>query len=164
MDANRIEKNFLEQQGYREQEKKSIWFNSLQFQPTIVGSGVLVGILFQEPIVFLALSAILWINALFPEYNPFERFYNAVIAPRNGASRIPPAPGPRRFAQGMAAVFMIGAGYSLLQGWMVSAYIFEGFLAAAFSALLFGKFCLGAYLYHLMQGRTSFANSTCPWS
>jgi len=32
----------------------------------------------------------------------------------------------------------------------------------AFVALLFGKFCLGAYLDHVLRGRIDFANSTLP--
>ena len=40
----------------------------------------------------------------------------------------------------------------------------QGFLVVAFSALLFGKFCLGAYVYHLLKGRVAFANSTLPWA
>jgi hypothetical protein len=34
----------------------------------------------------------------------------------------------------------------------------------AFSALLFGRFCLGAYFYHLLRGRVAVANSTLPWA
>lgn len=159
-----IEKKFLEQQGYPEQEKRSIWFNSLQFQPTIVGSTMLVATILQSPVLFLVFSGLLWINVLFPKANLFENFYNAFIATRTNRHKIPPAPAPRRFAQGMAAVLMLLTTLSLLQGWVIPAYILEALILIAFGALLFGKFCLGAYLYHLLRGRTSFANATCPWS
>jgi len=39
-----------------------------------------------------------------------------------------------------------------------------GLIAGAFAALLFGRFCLGAYVYHLLKGNVAFANGTCPWS
>jgi hypothetical protein len=55
-------------------------------------------------------------------------------------------------------------GLCLLQGWQVTAWIFEAGLFAAFSALLFGKFCLGAYIYHLLRGEFDFANDTLPWA
>jgi hypothetical protein len=64
----------------------------------------------------------------------------------------------------MAASFRLLAGLSVLSGWMVAAYILEAFLVIAFAALLFGKFCLGAYVYHLLRGRVAFANSTLPWA
>ena len=162
--ANHIEQKFLDQQGYPKEEKRVIRFNSLQFQPTIVGSAMLVAVLFQSPTVFLVFSSLLWINVLFPSANLFENFYNLVIASRRNRPKIPPAPGPRRFAQGMAAVLMLLAGIGLLQSWMLPAYVLEAFILVAFGALLFGKFCIGAYVYHLLRGNTSFANATCPWS
>lgn len=42
--------------------------------------------------------------------------------------------------------------------------IYAMFWASAFGALLLGKFCLGAYVYHLLRGNVAFANGTCPWS
>src|SRR6266487_3542889 len=74
------------------------------------------------------------------------------------------SPGPRRFAQGMAAVFMLAAGLTLLPGWRTASYVFQGLLVVAFAALLLGKFCLGAYVYHLLKGNVALANGTCPWS
>jgi hypothetical protein len=37
-------------------------------------------------------------------------------------------------------------------------------LVAAFSLLVFGKFCLGAYIFHVLRGEGSFANRTLPWA
>jgi len=67
-------------------------------------------------------------------------------------------------AQGMAAAFNLGAGLALLYGMMPLAWVLQAMLVVAFSALLFGRFCLGAYLYHLLKGRVAFANSTLPWA
>ena len=71
---------------------------------------------------------------------------------------------PRRFAQGMAAAFNLGSGIALLEGTPVTAWVLQAFLVVAFSSLLFGRFCLGAYVYHLLKGRVAFANSTLPWA
>jgi len=59
---------------------------------------------------------------------------------------------------------MLATGLSLLLGGRAAAYAFEGLIAVAFAALLIGKFCLGAYVYHLLRGKAAFANGTCPWS
>jgi len=56
----------------------------LQFQPTIVGSIMLVAILTQSPAIFLLVSGLLWLNVLVPAANPFENFYNRFVAPRRG--------------------------------------------------------------------------------
>ena len=158
--------NFMKQQGFTPEppDRATLRFEGLQFQPTIVGSMMLVGILTQSPAIFLLLSAVLWLNVLVPAANPFESFYNRVVARRRGRPPLTPAPGPRRFAQGMAAMFMLAAGLTLLQGWRTASYVFQGLLVVAFAALLIGKFCLGAYVYHLLKGDTAFANGTCPWS
>jgi uncharacterized protein DUF4395 len=139
-------------------------FSGLYFQPRIMGALVVVAIILQSPIFFFVLSAVLWWNVAFRNWNPFEMFYNRAIAAPRGKPLLTPAPAPRAFAQGMAATFLLLAGLSLLAGWMLAAYVLEAFLVIAFGALLFGKFCLGAYVYHLLRGRVAFANSTLPWA
>jgi hypothetical protein len=139
-------------------------FAGLYFQPRIVFPLVLLGIVLQSPWIFLFLSLILWWNVLVPGFNPFERAYNRLIAVPRGRLPLGAAPGPRRFAQGMAAAFLLGAGVALLAGMSVLAWVFEAFLVVAFSALLFAKFCMGAYVFHLLRGEAGFANSTLPWA
>src|SRR6266702_1520464 len=116
-------------------------FAGLYFQPRIVGALVLVAIIFQSPVLFFILSALLWWNVLFPEWNPFELIYNRMIAAPRERPALTPAPLPRRFAQGMAASFMLFAGIALV-----------------------GKFCLGAYVYHVLRGQKALANATLPWT
>lgn len=158
--------NFMKQQGFAPEapDRAALRFRGLQFQPTIVGSVMLVAIVTQSPAIFLLVSAVLWLNVLVPAANPFENVYNRLIARPRGRPPLTKAPGPRRFAQGMAATFMLAVGVSLLLGWTAAAYVFEGLIAVAFAALLVGKFCLGAYVYHLLKGNAAFANGTCPWS
>ena len=160
-----IVRNFMKQQGFVEEPDNvcDMHFSGLYFQPRIVGSLVVVAILLSSPKLFFVLSAVLWWNVLLPQLNPFEAFYNRVLARPRRRPPLTPAPPARRFAQAMAAAFMLVAGLALLQGWMMTAWLFEAFLVMAFAALLFGKFCLGAYVYHLLRGHIAFANSTLPW-
>jgi hypothetical protein len=162
---SRVVKNFMRQQGFPDEpdEMCDMHFEGLYFQPRIVFPTVLVGIVLQSVPVFLALGAVLLWNTLLPERNPFESAYNRFVAPRRGTALLTAAPMPRRFAQGMAAAFLLGAAACLMAGLDTLSWVFQGFLVVAFSALLFGRFCLGAYVYHLLQGRVAFANSTLPW-
>jgi hypothetical protein len=157
---------FMQQQGFKVTDEASTQrhFDSLLFQPVIVGSLLMISIIFQLEIIFLSLGVILWINTLFPGLNPFERFYDLTIGRINNYPPLPPAPAPRRFMQGMAGTLMLLTGFFLLQNWMVAAYITEGFIAITFSLLLFGKFCIGAYIYHSLKGNKSFADVTSPWN
>ena len=78
--------------------------------------------------------------------------------------RLDQAPAPRRFAQGMAATFMLGCALSLMFGWHWAAWIIETFLVLALALLNLGMFCLGSYIFHLLRGDVHFANKTLPWS
>src|SRR5207245_9929263 len=99
-----------------------------------------------------------------PKHHPLANHYTQLLALHSELPPLYKAPGPQQFDQGMAAVFMLAAGLTLLEGWRTASYVFQGLLAVAFSALLFGKFCLGAYVYHLLRGNVALANGTCPWS
>jgi hypothetical protein len=156
----------MKQQGFAEEPADAcqMHFGALYFQPRIVFPLVVLAIVLQSPGLFLVLSAVLWWNVIVPRLNPFELAYNRWIALRRGGPLLTPAPGPRRFAQGMAAAFTLGTGVALWNGWRETAWVLEGFLVIAFTALLFGRFCLGAYVYHLARGEAAFANSTLPWA
>ncbi len=75
-----------------------------------------------------------------------------------------PAPAPRRFAQAVNAAFNLASGLALVAGWTVTAWVLQAMLVAAFSLLMFARFCLGAYLFHVLRGEAAFANRTLPWS
>ena len=164
--ASPVVRNFMKQQGFPEEPTDAcdMHFKGLYFQPRIMFTLVLLGMLLQSAPSFLVLSAVLWWNTLLPRFNPFEAGYNRLVAPRRGTGLLAPAPMPRRFAQGMAAAFLLGAGLALLGGRPAASWVLQGFLVVAFASLLFGRFCLGAYVYHVLKGRVAFANSTLPWA
>ena len=159
-------RNFILQQGLQEPPAAScsLQYSSLLFQPRLVGLIVLVGVVFQDARVFLALAGVLWWSALVPRLNPFDALYNATLARRPGGIPLAPAPGPRRFAQGMAGSFALAIGVSLFQGWKTAAIVLEVLLAVAISAQIFGGFCLGSFIFHLLRGHAAFARRTLPWA
>ena len=161
-----IKENFVKQQGFEQVtgEGCALLYPALMLQPRIVGVVVLVALALQSALLFLVLSALLWWNVLLPEFNPFDGLYNHQIAVRKGLPAIEPARPPRRFAQGMAATFMLLIGICLLAHWQLAAWILQGLLVAALLALIFGRFCLGSYLYYLLHGKIGFANRTLPWA
>lgn len=166
-----VVRNFMDQQGFPAEPADAcdLRFEGLYYQPRRVFPAVLFATALQfvsrEASIglFLGLSAVLWWNTLVPSRNPFELAYNRRVAGPRGLPRLTPAPGPRRFAQGMAAAMTLGVAAALAAGLAPLAWMLQALLAVAFSALLFGRFCLGAYLYHLARGRVAFANSTLPW-
>ena len=48
---------------------------------------------------------------------------------------------------------MLAIGVSLFSGWSTLAWSLEALLLVALGALIFGRFCLGSYLFLLITGR-----------
>ena len=160
------ELNFVRQQGVRDASPEACVYQypALMWQPRAIGSLVLVGVVLQAWPYFLALWTLLWWSAALPELNPFDALYNRLVANPKGLPRLGPAPSPRRFAQAMAGTFLLAIGLSLLLGWRGLAWALEALLLAALAALIFGRFCLGSYLYLLVTGQGGLANRTLPWA
>lgn len=160
------ELNFVRQQGFRDASTSSCGYQypALMVQPRVLGVLILAGVFLQYGPFFLALGALLWWNAVVPRLNPFDWLANQLVAKRKGSPALGPAPAPRRFAQGMAGSFLLGIGGALLSGPAVVAAALEGLLLAALGALVFGRFCLGSYVFHLLRGQVGFAQRTLPWS
>ena len=59
---------------------------------------------------------------------------------------------------------MLAIWLSLFFGWRILAWALEAFLLAALAALIFGRFCMGSYLFLLLTGEVRFANRTLPWA
>jgi len=157
--------NFIKQQGFEGASALTCDFQypALMFQPRVVGVLVLAGVLLQSWPLFFTLSGVLWWSALVPKLNPFDRLYNNLIAARKGLPALTAAPGPRRFAQAMAATLTLLIGVSLLAGWQTLAFLLEALLLVALGALIFGAFCSGSFLFHLLKGNGAFAKRTLPW-
>lgn len=157
--------NFIRQQGFEDVGAVTCDFQypALMFQPRLIGLVVLTGVIFQSAPVFLTLSAILAWSTILPRLNPFEWAYNRLVAARRGLPALTPAPAPRRFSQFVATTFTLLIGVSLLAGWTTVAWTLQAFLLAALAALIFGGFCLGSYVFHLLRGNVEFARRTLPW-
>lgn len=160
------ELNFIRQQGFPNASADSCacQYPALMWQPRIIGPLLLLGVLLQSLGYFFVLGALLWWNAAVPRMNPFDALYNFLVAKPGNLPFLGPAPGPRRFAQAMAGTFMLAIGVALVSGLHGLAWSLEAVLLTAVAALVFGRFCLGSYVYHLARGQADFANRTLPWS
>lgn len=163
--ASRSARNLILQQGIPVPAPEGCGRLSfaLAFQPRIVGVVVLTGVILQDPAIFAALAVVLWWSAFLPRLNPFDALYNMTLGARSGAARLDPAPAPRRFAQGMAASFSTAIALCLAGGHLTAAWILQGFMLVAVTAIALGRLCLGSFVFHLVSGRGAFAVRTLPW-
>lgn len=159
------DRNFVLQQGFGAPAGAvcSPASSALRFQGRVVGPLALAGTIGQFPWVFAALALLLWWSCLLPKLNPFDLVHNHTLGRRSGATRLEPAPTPRRFAQGMAATFCSAIFAAMVADAPVVAWILQALLLVAVAALVFVRFCLGSFVYHLLAGRPDFAIKTLPW-
>lgn len=158
--------NFVRQQGFRDASHHACEYRypALMLQPRLVGILFAAAVVLHEAWFFFGLGAVLAGCALLPRLNPFDALYNALAAGREDWPTLPPAPGPRRFAQALAGTLMLAIGAAQLSGlhWIVAGL--EVFLLVAIAALVFGRFCLGSFLFLHLRGEGAFARRTAPWA
>ena len=146
---------FIRSLGYPDPHPDDQLYSALMLQPRIVGGLTVIGVLLQTPWLFLALSAALWWSALVPTRSLFDAIYNYGVARPRGLAALEAAPAPRRFAGGLAGVVALAIGVALLAGARSTAWVLEALLTAAVAAVVFGRSCAGADLYHVLRRRWS---------
>jgi len=75
-----------------------------------------------------------------------------------------PAPAPRRFSQFLGGSFALAIAASQTTGAHTTALVLQAILLAAVAAVVFGGFCLGSFLFHILRGRPDVAMQTLPWA
>jgi Domain of unknown function (DUF4395) len=153
---------FIRQQGFSTPPSSNHLYSALMFQPRVIGGLVALGIVSESSWLFLALSAVLWWNAIVPTHNVFDGIYNYAIADSRGLPRLGAAPAPRRFAQGMAGTFALAIAVALLLGATTAAWLGESLFSVALMLLIFGRFCVGSYVFHVLQQRLSTKRQSLP--
>jgi hypothetical protein len=151
---------FIRSLGYVDPHPDDQLYSALMLQPRIVGGLTAIGVLLQTPWLFLALSAALGWSAFVPTRSVFDAIYNYGVARPRGLVPLRAAPAPRRFAGGLAAVPALAIGVALLTGARGTAWMLETLMAVAVAAVVFGRSCAGAHLYHFLRRRWSSGGRT----
>ncbi len=143
---------FIVQQGLAEPPARSAVerYSALQFQPRVVGAGLLLGVILQSALAFLLISLLLAWSASRPRANPFDRIYNARVRPRTGWP-LPPARAPRRFAQAMEATCSLAIALALAGRQTALARVLELALLVVAAGIVLRGFCFGAYSYQRLR-------------
>jgi hypothetical protein len=74
------EVDFIRQQGFTTAGCQDGLYSALMFQPRAIAGVVIARVVLQSPWLFLALATVLWSSALVPGHNPFDAFFNHVMA------------------------------------------------------------------------------------
>ena len=145
---------FIQQQGFTTEGCQDGLYSALMFQPRVIAAAVISGVVLQSPWLFLALSTVLWWSALVPSRNPFDAFFNHVMADPMRLAFMPEAPEPRQFSQAVAGTFALSIAMTLFAGVSPLAWLLEGVFVAGSLSVVVRRVCLPAYVYHLLWPRT----------
>ena len=152
--------DFIREQGFTTDGCQDGLYSALMFQPRVIAGIVISGVVLQSPWLFLALAAVLWWSALVPRHNPFDAFFNHVLADPMRLAAMPAAPTPRRFSQAVAGTFAMSVAMALFTGASHTAWLIEGVFVAGSMSVVVRRLCLPAHVYHLLWSRT--AATPCP--
>lgn len=123
----------------------------LRFAPAVCMTWVAIATAFASATVLWALMPFAALGAILTGH-PFEVVYNHGIRHLLGKPRLPPARAPRRFACGVATVWLGFAGWAFYAGGTMLGYFLGGSLAIAAAVPAFTDFCIPSFFYGLMFG------------
>jgi hypothetical protein len=159
------DRSFVRQQGFEAIDAETVceFSSALRYQPRLVALIAAAGAITRSPVVFAGLAALLSWAAAAPRLNPFDFAYRRTLGRRSGAAALPPSPMPRRFSAGMGAVFAAAIAVAMASGFRITAWVLQAVLMLAVLSVIYGRLCIGSFLYHLLRGELGFAIGTLPW-
>jgi hypothetical protein len=130
----------------------------LRFAPALCMIWVAVATYYQSIAALMILAPIAGLGALLTGH-PFEIAYNHGIRYILGNQRLPPAGAPRRFACGVATVWLLATSWAFYSDAPVIGQILGYSLAFAAAVPTFTDFCIPSFVYGLIFGKPKASNT-----
>lgn len=144
----------LETQGFRGLDDNTLaqvepW---LHFSPALCTVLMGLGTLFGSPLILLTVVPIAVLGAIFITH-PFDLVYNYGIRYVKGTPPLPPNGVPRRFACGVAAVWLMACVWAFTAGAMLAGYILGGIITLVGIIVSTTHFCVPSTIYGFLFGK-----------
>ena len=135
----------------------------MRWSPAICAVFMAVGTLFAAPAVLWGLAAVALLGALFPRH-PLDLLYNHGVRHFTGTRPLPRHGAQRRFACGVATVWLAGTGLAFHQGAMALGYVLGGAITAVATLVGVTHFCIPSLVYNTLfrHGATSTSPQARP--
>jgi hypothetical protein len=132
MGLGAMQRHLLDIQGFGEVDDDTLartqaW---LRLAPALCGVVAALGTALPSPAILWLLAAIAAAGAILP-YHPFDLLYNLGVRRMTHGPRLPDNRAPRRFACGLASVWLVVTGGLFAAGYAPAGYV----LGAAFVAV-----------------------------
>jgi hypothetical protein len=151
MDVSASVRRRLEVQGFSGLSDESLrevgsW---LRLTPALCTTIVMIGTALALPALLWVLVPIALFGAVFPRH-PFDYIYNIGLRRVTGTRPLPPNGPPRRFACGMAAVWIGATAAAFTAGYAPLGYSLGGVLTAVGLLVSTTHFCIPSLVYRFV--------------
>ncbi len=144
----------LDAQGYVNVDRQTLavvepW---LRWSPVFCTVGMATGTILASPWVLWALAVTAALGTVMSSH-PFDYIYNLGVRRVTGTPPLPANGAPRRFACGMATVWLVATGLAFATDLPVLGYVLGGVLTAVAALVATTHFCIPSLIYGLLFGR-----------
>ena len=128
-----------------------IW---LRMSPALCAAIAAAGIALASPPILLGLMIFAALGAILP-FHPFDLIYNFGIRHVTGTPELPRNGAPRRFACGMASVWLLATAALFYADLDMAGYLLGGALVAVASLITVSHVCIPSLVYRALFGNTN---------
>ncbi len=138
-------------QGYRDLTADTLvavapW---VRFSPALCATVMAVGTVLASPVVLWSLAAIAALGAVFPRH-PFDLLYNYGLRHWAGTPALPRNGAPRRFACGVATVWLTATGLAFSAGMLAVGYTLGVLITATATLVSTTDICIPSMVYRAL--------------
>lgn len=144
----------LDAQGYVNVDRQTLrevepW---LRWSPVFCAIIMATGTALASPPILWGLAVAAALGAVLPSH-PFDYVYNFGVRRLTRTPPLPPNGAPRRFACGMAAVWLVATGAAFAADLTILGYVLGGMLTTVAALVGTTHFCIPSLIYALIFGR-----------
>ena len=144
----------LDAQGYVYVDRQTLatiepW---LRWSPALCTVVMATGVILASPWILWGLIPFAGLGALMPRH-PFDYIYNLGVRRLTGTPPLPPHGAPRRFACGIATVWLLATGAAVTADLHTVGYVLGGMLTGVATLVSVTHFCIPSLIYGLLFGR-----------
>jgi hypothetical protein len=144
----------LDAQGYVNVDRQTLrevepW---LRWSPVFCTLVMATGTVLASPWILWGLAVTAALGTILPSH-PFDYVYNFGLRRLTGTPPLPANGAPRRFACGMATVWLVATGTAFAADLTVLGYVLGGILTAVAALVAIAHFCIPSLIYSLLFGR-----------
>jgi hypothetical protein len=125
----------------------------LRWSPALCGTFAAVGTALASPWILLALAGTAFLGAVLP-FHPFDLIYNYGIRFLVGKRPLPPNRAPRRFACGIATVWLIATAFLFSNGQMMAGYVLGTMFVGVAALVSTTDICIASIIFNFLVRRS----------